>query len=113
MVTRENNLLRATIFDRNIKANDESTSLADDVRNKIYAIGGISGMSKLQWEILVGKIVEENWLAISRPPGASRPKEQPGSPYRYTKFPSLRKTAGKAGVVTLLRLLKNPYPELQ
>jgi hypothetical protein len=60
MVTRENNLLRATIFDRNIKANDESTSLADDVRNKIYAMGGISGMSKLQWEILVGKIVEEN-----------------------------------------------------
>ena len=55
-VTRENNRLRAAIFDKNIEANEASSSFADEVRNKIYALGGRSGMSKMQWEKLASHL---------------------------------------------------------
>jgi hypothetical protein len=52
MVTREQNRVRVTILDKNIMANDEASSFADKVRDKLVALGGINGLSKLQWETL-------------------------------------------------------------
>ncbi len=56
-LTRENNQLRAAIYDKNIKANDESTTIGDEVRNKLFALGGVSGMSKMQWEKLALNVI--------------------------------------------------------
>lgn len=58
MVTRENRRLRVTIFDKNIRPNEEATSQGDNLRNKILAMGGMGIMSKLQWESLAKNILE-------------------------------------------------------
>jgi hypothetical protein len=57
IVTRENNKITATIYDRNTKPNTDSETLMDKVRHVAIGIGAIFGGSKLQWKGLAKGLV--------------------------------------------------------
>ncbi|GGH35042.1 hypothetical protein GCM10007423_26390 [Dyadobacter endophyticus] len=52
-ITREDTLVTAAIYDRNINPNTESDSLIDKVRNAITGLFGEKVFSKIQWQALV------------------------------------------------------------
>jgi hypothetical protein len=57
VVTREKNKVTASIYDRNIEANEETNEPADKLRNAAVGLAAKLGFSKLQWKALVGAFV--------------------------------------------------------
>ncbi len=58
VVTRENNKVTASIYDRNIEANEETKEPLDKVRNAVVGLGAKHGFSKLQWQALADALVK-------------------------------------------------------
>lgn len=58
IVTREVNKVKASIIDRNIKPNENTSAFTDKVRDIAVGIGAIGGFSKIQWKNLANGIVE-------------------------------------------------------
>lgn len=52
VVTREGTTVTASVYDRNIEPNEETTSLIDKARNAVVGLGAKHGLSKLQWQAL-------------------------------------------------------------
>jgi hypothetical protein len=59
IVTREDNKITATIYDRNTKPNTDSETVVDKVRHVAAGIGAILGGSKLQWKGLANGLVSK------------------------------------------------------
>jgi len=59
IVTREDNKITATIYDRNTKPNTESETIMDKVRHVAAGIGAILGGSELQWKGLAEGLVKD------------------------------------------------------
>ena len=59
IVTREDNKIAATIYDRNTKPNTESETIMDKVRHVAAGIGAILGGSELQWKGLAEGLVKD------------------------------------------------------
>jgi hypothetical protein len=57
VITREYNTVTASIYDRNIEANEEIEEPTDKVRNAIVGLGAKFGISKLQWKALTDGLV--------------------------------------------------------
>lgn len=57
-ITREDTLVTAAIYDRNINPNTESDSLIDKVRNAITGLFGEKLFSKIQWQALVDGLLK-------------------------------------------------------
>lgn len=57
IVTREDNKITATIYDRNTKPNTDTETIIDKVRHVAAGIGAIFGGSKLQWTGLAKGLV--------------------------------------------------------
>ncbi|WP_426293546.1 hypothetical protein ACN9ML_30850 [Dyadobacter endophyticus] len=57
-ITREDTLVTAAIYDRNINPNTESDSLIDKVRNAITGLFGEKVFSKIQWQALVDGLLK-------------------------------------------------------
>jgi hypothetical protein len=57
VVTREGTNVSASIYDRNIEANEETKQPLDKVRNAIVGLGAKHGFSKLQWQALANALV--------------------------------------------------------
>jgi hypothetical protein len=51
-VTREKNKVTAAIYDRNMKTNKETDSVADKVRDAVVGTAGLISFSKIQWQNL-------------------------------------------------------------
>lgn len=60
VITREGNQVIASIYDRNIEANEETHEPLDKVRNAVVGLGAKHGFSKLQWEALAHALVKRN-----------------------------------------------------
>ena len=60
VVTREENTVTASIYDRNIEANEETKEPLDKVRNAAVGLGAKLGISKLQWQALVDALVKKD-----------------------------------------------------
>lgn len=60
VVTREENTVTASIYDRNIEANEETKEPLDKVRNAAVGLGAKFGISKLQWQALVDALVKKD-----------------------------------------------------
>lgn len=58
VITREGNKIFASIFDRNIEANEETKEPLDKFRNAVVGLGAKHGFSKLQWQALVNGLVK-------------------------------------------------------
>jgi hypothetical protein len=58
VITREGNKVTASIYDRNIEANEETKEPLDKVRNAAVGLGAKHGFSKLQWQALVDALVK-------------------------------------------------------
>jgi hypothetical protein len=59
VVTREKNKVTASIYDRNIEANEETKQPLDKFRNAVVGLGAKHGFSKLQWQALVEALVKK------------------------------------------------------
>ncbi|MGN7887742.1 hypothetical protein [Dyadobacter sp. 22481] len=57
-ITREDTLVTAAIYDRNINPNTESDSLIDKVRNAITGLFGEKVFSEIQWQALVDGLLK-------------------------------------------------------
>lgn len=60
VITREDNKVIASIYDRNIEANEETKEALDKVRNAVVGLGAKHGFSKLQWQSLVNAFVKND-----------------------------------------------------
>ena len=60
VITREQNKITASIYDRNIEANEETNEPIDKFRNAIVGLGAKHGFSKLQWQALVQGFIKNN-----------------------------------------------------
>ena len=60
VVTREDTVVTASIYDRNIEANEETQEPLDKIRNKIVGFGAKYGFSKIQWQALAKALVEKS-----------------------------------------------------
>lgn len=58
VLTRELNMVTASVYDRNIEANEETTEPVDKIRNSIVGLAAKHGFSHLQWKALVNGFVE-------------------------------------------------------
>jgi hypothetical protein len=58
VVTREGKNITASIYDRNIKANEETKEPLDKLRNAAVGLGAKHGFSKMQWQELADALVE-------------------------------------------------------
>lgn len=58
VITREGNKVIASIYDRNIEANEETKEPLDKFRNAVVGLGAKHGLSKLQWQALVDALVK-------------------------------------------------------
>lgn len=58
VVTREKSKVTASIYDRNIEANDETKETPDKIRNALVGLGAKHGFSKMQWQALADAIVK-------------------------------------------------------
>ncbi len=58
IITREGKKITANIIDRNIKANSDTTSLTDKIRDTAIGMSAIAGFSKLQWQNLAEGLVK-------------------------------------------------------
>ncbi|MCY7423249.1 MAG: hypothetical protein LH478_16070 [Chitinophagaceae bacterium] len=52
IITRKETTVYANIIDRNIKPNNDTDSIVDNIRNMPVAIGAIGLLSKVQWQSL-------------------------------------------------------------
>lgn len=59
VITREGNNVTASIYDRNIEANEETKEPLDKVRNAVVRLGAKHGFSKLQWQALAEAFVKQ------------------------------------------------------
>jgi len=60
VVTREGRKVTASVYDRNIEANEETKETPDKVRNAVVGLSAKHGFSKLQWQALVNALIEKN-----------------------------------------------------
>lgn len=60
VLTREGNEVTASIYDRNIEANEETKEPFDKVRNAIVGLTAKHGVSKLQWQALAEALVKKD-----------------------------------------------------
>lgn len=60
VVTREGNKVTASIYDRNIEANEETKQPLDKLRNAVVGLGAKHGLSKLQWKALTEALVNQD-----------------------------------------------------
>lgn len=58
VITREGDKVIASIYDRNIEANEETKEPLDKFRNAVVGLGAKHGLSKLQWQALVDAFVK-------------------------------------------------------
>ncbi len=58
VVTREGTRITASIYDRNIEANEETHETLDKIRNAVVGISAKHGFSKLQWKALTEALVK-------------------------------------------------------
>jgi len=58
VVTREDENVTASIYDRNIEANEETKEPLDKLRNAVVGLSAKHGFSKLQWEALAKALVK-------------------------------------------------------
>lgn len=59
VVTREGEKVTASIYDRNIEANEETKEPLDKIRNTVVGLSAKHGASKLQWQALVDALVKK------------------------------------------------------
>jgi len=59
VVTREGNIVTASVYDRNIEANEETKEPLDKLRNAVVGLGGKHGIAKLQWQSLVEAFIKK------------------------------------------------------
>ncbi|HWI91627.1 MAG TPA: hypothetical protein VNT20_10155 [Flavisolibacter sp.] len=59
VITREGNKVTASIYDRNIEANEETKEPLDKFRNAVIGLGAKHGFSKLQWQALAEALVKK------------------------------------------------------
>jgi hypothetical protein len=59
-VTRENNVVTASVYDRNIEANEETENVPDKFRNSVIGIAAKHGFSKMQWQALVDGLIRSS-----------------------------------------------------
>ena len=57
-VTRKGKKISACIYDRNISPNENAETVGDKIRDKLVALAGINGMSKLQWQALADGVLD-------------------------------------------------------
>lgn len=57
VITREGNQVIASIYDRNIQANEETEEPLDKVRNSIVGLSAKHGLSGVQWQALCDALV--------------------------------------------------------
>lgn len=60
VVTREGVKVTASIYDRNIEANEETKETLDKFRNAVVGLGAKHGVSKLQWEALTRALLQKD-----------------------------------------------------
>jgi hypothetical protein len=60
VITREGNKVTASIYDRNIEANEETKEPLDKMRSSIIGLSAKYGFSKLQWQALVNAFVKKD-----------------------------------------------------
>jgi len=60
VITREGNTVSASIYDRNIEANEETKEPVDKLRNAVVGLGAKHGLSKLQWNALAEALVKKH-----------------------------------------------------
>ena len=60
VIAREGKKLTASIYDRNIEANEETQERVDKLRNAVVGLGAKHGFSKLQWQALVNGLVKRD-----------------------------------------------------
>lgn len=60
VVTREGNTVVASVHDRNIEANEETTEPLDKARNAAVGLAAKHGFSKLQWQALADAFVSKD-----------------------------------------------------
>jgi hypothetical protein len=60
VVTREGNIVTATIIDRNTKPNDDAESVMDKIRHTVAGMSALSAFSKIQWQNLAEGLVRED-----------------------------------------------------
>jgi hypothetical protein len=58
VITREGDKVSASIYDRNIEANEETKEPIDKVRNAAVGLGAKHGFSKVQWQALANALVD-------------------------------------------------------
>ena len=58
VVTREGTTVTASVYDRNIEPNQETTSVIDKARNTVVGLGAKHGLSKLQWKALAEAFIK-------------------------------------------------------
>lgn len=58
VITREGITVTASVYDRNIEANDETESVIDKVRNALVGLSAKYGFSKAQWQALAEAFIK-------------------------------------------------------
>ncbi len=58
VITREGTKVTASIYDRNVQANQETKSIIDKARNTLVGLGAKHGFSKIQWQALAEAFVK-------------------------------------------------------
>lgn len=59
MISREGNVVTATIIDRNIKPNDDAESVTDKIRHTVAGMAAIGSFSKMQWQNLAEGLIKK------------------------------------------------------
>jgi len=59
IITREGNVVTASIIDRNIKPNDDGGSVVDKIRHTVAGMAAIASFSKVQWQNLADGLVKK------------------------------------------------------
>lgn len=60
VITREENTVTASIYDRNIEPNSETKDPIDKIRNTIIGLSAEYGFSKLQWQALANALIKKS-----------------------------------------------------
>jgi hypothetical protein len=58
VITREGQRVTASIYDRNIQANEETKQTMDKARNAVVGLAAKHGLSRLQWKALTEALVK-------------------------------------------------------
>jgi hypothetical protein len=57
IVTRENKIIIAGVYDRNTKPNEKAESVTDKIRHTVIGISAVSAFSKIQWQNLANGLL--------------------------------------------------------